>query len=181
MPLPHDSVAMTNVKLDPMTSEEYSEYSIDNIRRYAAAGVKAGRWEERESLRESEKSIKESLPKGMHTKNNFFFNLRDRSSGKKLGVLWLSVLEGTMTKSVFVYDIIIHAKYRNKGFGTDAMTEIEEWATAAGARTIWLHVFWHNQGALALYKKLGYSESGVTMRKSIPLRHHSRHRRQRKR
>jgi len=168
-------VVMTDVRLDPMAKDDYSEYMVDNVRRYAEAGVKSGRWERKESLKESEKSIKESLPKGMRTKNNFFFDLRDRNSGKKIGVLWLSVLDGTMTKSVFVYDILIHAKSRNKGFGTDAMAEIEEWARAAGAKTIWLHVFWHNQRALVLYKRMGYSESDVTMMKRIPLRHRSHH------
>ena len=158
---------MNQITLEPMTKKDYLGYKIDNVKRYALEGVKSGRWEAEESLKESEKSIKEYLPRGMRTKNNFFFNIAARSTGDKVGVIWLAIQGKTRSKSVFVFDILIFDEYRGKGFGTDAMKEIEVWAKKMGADAIWLHAFWHNQRAIGLYKRLGFIESGVTMTKKL--------------
>ncbi len=158
---------MVRVRLDPMTKVDYHEYMVDNIRRFAREGAKSGRWEVEEALKESEKSIKEYLPRGMRTKSNYFFNIVDRSSDDKIGVLWLAIQDKTMTKSVFIFDIMIFEKSRDKGFGTATFKEIERWSNGKDAKALWLHAFWHNQKAIALYRRLGYVESGVTMSKRL--------------
>jgi RimJ/RimL family protein N-acetyltransferase len=158
---------MNRISLEPMTKDDHSEYMIDNIKRYARDGVKSGRWEMEESLEESEKSIKEILPNGMKTKNNFFFNIVDKSSNKKVGVLWLTVQDKTKSKSVFIYDILIFEGHRDEGLGTETLNEIESWGKGIEAGSIWLHAFCHNQKAIALYRRLGYTESDVTMSKKI--------------
>jgi RimJ/RimL family protein N-acetyltransferase len=158
---------MTRIKLDPMSKDDYSKYQEDNMRRYALEGVNSGRWEVEESLKESRNSIDELLPKGMKTKNNFFFNIVNEEMDEKVGVLWLAIQDKTMTKSIFIFDILIFDRYQNKGLGMETMKEIEIWAKEKGAKAIWLHAFWHNQRAIALYKRLGYAESGVTMTKKL--------------
>jgi RimJ/RimL family protein N-acetyltransferase len=159
--------AMSDIRLEPMTKDDYSEYQADNIKRYALEGVASGRWEVEESLKESEKSIKELLPRGIRTKNNFFFNIVAVRSKTKIGVLWLAIQDKTMNKSVFIFDILVFEKFRNEGLGTETLKEIDRWARGVGADAIWLHAFWHNQQAVKLYRRLGFLESGVTMVKRV--------------
>jgi RimJ/RimL family protein N-acetyltransferase len=40
------------------------------------------------------------------------------------------------------------------------MEEAERWARHVGVRKLELHVFPHNEGAIALYKGLGYEQEG---------------------
>ncbi len=158
---------MTEIRLEPMTKDDFSRYQADNTKRYALEGVASGRWEVEESLNESKKSIDELLPRGMRTKNNFFFNIVAERSKEKIGVLWLAIQDKTMTKSVFVFDILVFEKFRNRGLGTETLKEIDRWARGAGAKAVWLHAFWHNQKAIDLYRRTGFMESGLTMVKIL--------------
>jgi RimJ/RimL family protein N-acetyltransferase len=49
---------------------------------------------------------------------------------------------------------------RRRGAGTALMQEAERWARGAGVRKLELHVFPHNQPAIALYEGLGYTREG---------------------
>jgi RimJ/RimL family protein N-acetyltransferase len=44
------------------------------------------------------------------------------------------------------------------------MEAAEEWARRVGIRKLELHVFPHNEGAIALYARLGYRREGVRRR-----------------
>lgn len=50
---------------------------------------------------------------------------------------------------------------RRLGAGTLLMEEAERWARAVGVRKLELHVFPHNEPALALYARLGYAREGL--------------------
>lgn len=158
---------MSGIILAPMDKSEFSAYMLDNIRRYAAENVRAGRWAEEESVQMAEKSINDILPEGMDTKGNFFFDPKIPVSGEKIGVVWLSVLDQTKLRSVFIYDILIFEGFRGKGLGTETLKEIEAWAKGIEATSIWLHAFWSNQRSIALYRRMGYAESDLTMSKTI--------------
>jgi RimJ/RimL family protein N-acetyltransferase len=41
------------------------------------------------------------------------------------------------------------------------MEEAERWARGAGVRKLELHVFPHNEPAIALYERLGYEREGL--------------------
>ena len=59
--------------------------------------------------------------------------------------------------------MVAHAA-RRRGVGTALLAEAEEWARGAGVRKIELHVFPHNEAALALYEGLGYRREGYRER-----------------
>ncbi len=53
---------------------------------------------------------------------------------------------------------------RRRGVGSALLAACIQWARAAGAAELVLHVFPHNDAARALYRKLGFEERGRILR-----------------
>ena len=75
----------------------------------------------------------------------------------------LSVTRDPHPASAHVADVglMIARDHRRRGFGRALMRAAEEWAREAGVRKLELHVFPHNEPALALYESLGYRREGL--------------------
>lgn len=56
--------------------------------------------------------------------------------------------------------LMVAASERRRGIGTALIEEALNWARAAGVTKVELHVFPHNEPAIALYRKLGFREEG---------------------
>ena len=56
--------------------------------------------------------------------------------------------------------LMVAAGERRRGVGTALMEEAVKWARAAGVTKLELHVFPHNEPAIALYRKLGFQDEG---------------------
>ncbi|MCG7409584.1 GNAT family N-acetyltransferase [Paenibacillus sp. ACRRX] len=57
-----------------------------------------------------------------------------------------------------LYDIVTDLSFRNQGFGEQMILNLLKWGRANGATHSYLAVVAHNEPALRLYSKLGYSE-----------------------
>jgi RimJ/RimL family protein N-acetyltransferase len=75
----------------------------------------------------------------------------------------LSVTRDPHPASEHVADVglMVAREYRRRGTGTALMHEAERWARATGVRKLELHVFPHNEAAIALYQRLGYAREGL--------------------
>jgi RimJ/RimL family protein N-acetyltransferase len=75
----------------------------------------------------------------------------------------LSIGRETHPASEHVADVglMVANGYRRRGIGRALMENAEAWARSVGVRKIELHVFPHNEAALALYDRLGYRRVGV--------------------
>jgi RimJ/RimL family protein N-acetyltransferase len=56
--------------------------------------------------------------------------------------------------------LMVAASARRRGIGTALMEEAVKWARGSGVTKVELHVFPHNEPAIALYRKLGFQEEG---------------------
>jgi RimJ/RimL family protein N-acetyltransferase len=56
--------------------------------------------------------------------------------------------------------LMVAAGERRRGIGTALMEEAVKWAKGSGVTKLELHVFPHNEPAIALYRKLGFREEG---------------------
>lgn len=56
--------------------------------------------------------------------------------------------------------LMVAAGKRRQGVGTALMEEAVKWARGSGVTKLELHVFPHNEPALALYRKLGFQDEG---------------------
>ncbi|MGP8072381.1 MAG: N-acetyltransferase family protein [Thermoplasmata archaeon] len=80
--------------------------------------------------------------------------------GRLVGMLALA--RGPWTKNAHVADLTISClpAFRGLGVGTALMGQGIAWARAVGIRKITLCVFASNEGAIALYRRMGFSEEG---------------------
>jgi RimJ/RimL family protein N-acetyltransferase len=74
----------------------------------------------------------------------------------------LSVGRDPHPASAHVADIglMVAAAYRRRGIGRRLLSRAVEWAQGAGVRKLELHVFPHNEPAIALYESFGFEREG---------------------
>ena len=78
----------------------------------------------------------------------------------------LSIARDPHTASGHVADVglMVALAERRHGIGTALMVAAEDWARGAGVTKLELHVFPHNQAAIALYESMGYRREGYRTR-----------------
>ncbi|MEI8105044.1 MAG: GNAT family N-acetyltransferase [Actinomycetes bacterium] len=57
--------------------------------------------------------------------------------------------------------LMVAASHRRRGIATALLQTAERWAQGAGVTKLELHVFPHNDAAIALYEKVGYIREGL--------------------
>jgi len=67
-----------------------------------------------------------------------------------------------------VYDIVIQQEYRRRGHAMRALQALEVEASLLGLAGAALQVFGYNEGAIALYRKLGFEPTNINMYKALP-------------
>jgi GNAT superfamily N-acetyltransferase len=137
------------VELREMTVEEFDEFYANLVRDYAdelhAAGLS------REAADEQSRTQSAQLiPDGVESVGQEFFTAW--VGEERVGHFWVS----TERPMAFVYDIVVREEQRRKGYGEAIMNAGAIWSRDHGHFALGLNVFAHNQGARALYDKLGY-------------------------
>ncbi|MBI5031976.1 MAG: GNAT family N-acetyltransferase [Chloroflexi bacterium] len=150
-----------------MTESEFEIYRARLIREYAADKVRSGNWSVEESLSRSEKETDQLLSKGLATPDHYLFSIHDAAMAKNVGILWFAIVHWGGQRLAFIYDVEVNADDRGKGYGSQALTALEDKVKALGLDRIQLHVFGHNQRARQLYEKLGYEITNINMAKKL--------------
>jgi RimJ/RimL family protein N-acetyltransferase len=57
--------------------------------------------------------------------------------------------------------LMVAASHRRRGIGKALLETAVDWAREAGVRKLELHVFPHNEGAIALYENFGFRREGL--------------------
>ncbi|GAA1814477.1 GNAT family N-acetyltransferase [Luedemannella flava] len=151
------------VRLVPMTADEFGPYLDKLIIEYAEENVIAGRWSAEESLAKSRENVLGLLPDGLDSKGQHVWTARDAATGGRVGVLWIEIRPAAGTTEAFIYDIEVDADQRGSGYGRAIMNAAADRSRELGATRIGLHVHGHNAVARKLYTSLGFAEKSVIM------------------
>lgn len=153
--------------LVPMSESEYAAYVEEVVPSYAAEKVVSGQWTQEESLALSKQSFDELLPQGRQTPDNHLFTILD-SQSVPVGMLWFAAQVRAGQRIAYVYDVSIKPEHRRRGHAAGAFISLESKVCELGLSGIALHVFGHNVAAQALYARLGYAPTNISMFKPLP-------------
>ena len=156
-----------NISLVEFDDAPYREYRDHLVRDYAADKVRAGAWSESEAQIRAAKDVDGLLPEGPATQGHFLYSVREDAADAEVGTVWFALRDSGVGRYVWIYDIIINENFRRRGYASRTLELVEARAKELGAKSVELHVFGHNQGAQALYEKVGYSVTSITMAKQV--------------
>ncbi|XVV08815.1 GNAT family N-acetyltransferase [Actinoplanes sp. CA-131856] len=151
---------MTDVRLQPMTEDEYKPWRAGVEAHYARSAGSSG-LSAAEAVRAAADTYARLLPGEYATPGHHFWYAYD--GDRRVGFLWIKVDRD----AAFVYNVAVEADLRRRGYGRAIMLAAERWCLEAGLTRIGLHVFAHNTGARALYEQLGFAETGRNMTKVL--------------
>ncbi|TRZ65195.1 MAG: GNAT family N-acetyltransferase [Rhodocyclaceae bacterium] len=152
--------------LRSMTEPEYRSWLTETIPAYAADKVASGQWSEEASIALSKKEFDELLPQGLETPDNYLFTIVDRQASA-VGVLWFAVKTKFNARVAYVFDVTVRQDRQREGHAFRAFLALEDELRTLGLSGIALHVFGHNVGAQALYAKLGFHPTNISLFKPV--------------
>ena len=152
--------------LRPMTRSEYDAWPAATIPAYAADKVASGQWSSEEALDLSKKEYDELLPLGLETPDNHFFTVVD-SRSCAVGTLWFAVKIKFDARIAYVFDVSVLPERQREGHAFRAFLDLDAEVQRLGLSGIALHVFGHNTGAQALYAKLGFRPTNISLFKPV--------------
>lgn len=151
--------------LAPMPTGDFGRFKSiankDHARNLTMAGGLTGSLARAEAITQ----FNTLLPQGIKTKDHYFYLIHNRSSGSKLGYVWL--VKNRKLKNLFIAYLYLFYKYRGKSLGKKVLAAIETKAKRMRLKAVGLHVFLHNTRALRLYESHGYKGVSMTMRKVV--------------
>lgn len=155
------------IQLQKMDNRDFEDYMASAITDYASDKVAAGTWAKAEAKQLSKESFERLLPNGVDTEKEYLYSIVVGQASQKVGYLWFQMNETLMGKSAFILDFVIFEQVRGRGYGKQTLEVLEEVAKNLDIHKIALHVFAHNTTAIALYEKVGYKNTDITMAKYL--------------
>ncbi|HET9559822.1 MAG TPA: GNAT family N-acetyltransferase [Actinomycetota bacterium] len=150
----------------PMRSAEWAPFEEALRRGYAEELSGLAGYDAASAARRANEEHAKLLPDGQESTGQHFFVIED-GAGQSVGTIWFAEQEEYGTRYAYLYDIHIDEGRRAQGVGTAAMAALEAEAARRGLSWIDLNVSGTNDVARGLYRKLGYQETFVRMRKPL--------------
>ena len=152
--------------LRPMTDPEFTTWRAAAVPAYAADKVASGQWAADAALDLSKKEHDQLLPLGRLSPDNHLSSIVD-VEGSPVGMLWFAVQTKFNARIAYVFDIDVWPEHQRKGHGTQAFVALEGEVQRLGLAGIALHVFGHNTGAQALYARLEFQPTNISLYKAM--------------
>lgn len=152
--------------LRPITDSEFTAWLEAVVPEYAEDKVASGQWPKETALGLSRAEYNELLPQGKDSVNNHLFTVLNLD-GDPVGTLWFTAKDRAHRRIAYVFDISIAQKHQRLGHAFRAFQALEREVALLQLSGIALHVFGHNVAAQALYAKLGYVATNISMFKPV--------------
>ena len=152
--------------LRPMTDTEFTTWLAEAVPVYAMDKVASGQWAADAALELSKKEHDQLLPLGRLSPDNHLYSIVD-IEGSPVGMLWFAVQTKFNARIAYVFGIDVWPAHQRRGHGRRAFVALEDEVRRLGLAGIALHVFGHNTGAQALYAKLGFQPTNISLYKAV--------------
>jgi ribosomal protein S18 acetylase RimI-like enzyme len=172
-PRPHPPLPSGYVELQPMVGNEFDAYLEWTIADHTAHLMQAFDLNRYEAELQARDAITHVLANGDPSVNHHFCSIRGGLDDASVGWIWFGEEPVRGRPVATLFDIVVFERHRNRGLGTAAIGEVEEWARLRGLPAVHLAVFAHNEAARRLYERLGFSVTRelpgvIQMEKNVP-------------
>lgn len=147
------------IKFRNIKEAEFEKYKQYSIKDYAENLIRSASKTKKNALESAINEFNSILPDGLKTSDNYMYVIENQDENS-VGIIWYGA-DCDVENSAFIFDFFILDNYRNKGYGTAALLEVEKDARVHGYDKIGLNVFNFNEGAHSLYERCGYKPSKV--------------------
>ena len=156
---------MAEVRLRPMTQDEYDAWREQSVRDYAADIAKSRDLDPAAALAHSERDFAELLPDGLASKDMHLWTAV--AGDEPVGMGWIELRQRASGTSAWINDISVDADHRGRGLGRGLLDALHDAARDLGARSMALNVFGDNATAIRLYETSGYVVTAQQMRREL--------------
>jgi ribosomal protein S18 acetylase RimI-like enzyme len=158
---------VTEVRLRPMTREEFDRWLPWAIEDYAREDVEHKRMEFDRARDNMSAFLESAIPRGPRTEGHHLSIVEDPATGERVGFTWWAERDLDAGTAAWIYDVYIDEPHRGKGFGRGLMESVEAQVRLAGLPRMELHVWVDNDRATSLYRSLGFEPTGMEMFKQL--------------
>jgi ribosomal protein S18 acetylase RimI-like enzyme len=156
---------MPDVRLEPMTQEQYLAYRTTSDEAYARSIASSGTMPIEEAREKSRQDFARLLPDGLDSEGHRFWTAYD--GDLEVGMVWVHLRPTSEGMAAFGYDFAVREDLRRHGYGRAIMLVAEDELRAQGVVSIGLNVFGDNLGAQSLYVQMGFETTSIQMRKLL--------------
>jgi len=103
-------------------------------------------------------NIKKVLIEGFNDKYHVFLVIEEKQELIGFGDMWIYPEFGHAGYSAYLQNFFVKKEYQNKGYGTKLLNKLMEIAKSKKATAFHITTSFKNKKAIALYKKMGFSE-----------------------
>ena len=152
------------INLRDMTTSEYDDFSRYSLAFHADQVSAAESLTPEESEANRRAVIARGMPGTPATPGHFFLRILAGECREPVGSVWFSV--DTTRRRAFLWDIVVEPESRGRGYGREAIRQVEKRARALGCLRLALHTNPTNP-ACRLYQRLGFEVVGVDMQRVL--------------
>lgn len=156
---------MAEVRLRPMTADEYDAWREQSVRDYAAEIATSRDLDPESAAAQSAGEFAELLPDGLASANMHLWTAV--VDDEAVGIGWIELRRRASGLSAWIYDISVDADHRGRGLGRGLLDALHAAARDLGATSMALNVFGDNRTAIRLYETSGYAVTAQQMRREL--------------
>ena len=156
---------MPEVRLEPMSDEQYAEFRTRSEASYATQIAASRAVPLPEARRQAAEDHERLLPEGVRTPGHYLWTAYD--GAEPVGDLWLHMETRPDGRHAFGYGFEVRPELRRRGYGRAITEAAEQKCRELNVVSIGLTVFGPNKAAQNLYEDLGFEVTVLQMRKHL--------------
>ena len=156
---------MPELRLRPMTEEEYDAWREQSVREYAVEIARSRDLDAESATAQSAGEFAELLPEGLASPAMHLWTAV--VDDEPVGMGWIELRQRASGVSAWIYDISVDAARRGHGLGRALLDALHDASRDLGATSIALNVFGDNATAIRLYETSGYAVTAQQMKKDL--------------